>query len=268
MALSVNSNRNLCALLLAGGEAPKEIQADDGSRKLCLAKLGGMTLLERAVRTIKGAFPDARVLVNLGRDDEGLSLIADPAFGSVICYSGASDVLGALEQGLDLLEADGAEAFDANLLLLTVDIPLLTEEQLAEFVNLAQASEADGVWPIVERASVVARFPGSQRTYVRTQQGTFTGGNGFLVRPWLLRDNAELLRKVYSNRKNPMALAGIFGMGLVMKLMSGRISLSELEVWFSKRFNARLKLLQFPHPEIAVDIDKYSDFLLAREILG
>lgn len=269
MAPSASTDPRLCALLLAGGEAPKEIQAAAGVRKLCLAELGGVTLLERALQTICGALPDLRVLVNLGTENEGESLVADLPFGNVTCFSGAPDVLSAMEQGLDLLEAGGGEeVLTSNLLLMTVDIPLLTAQQLGEFISLAQALEADGVWPIVERARVEERFPGSQRTYVRTQQGTFTGGNAFMVRPHLLRENSELLRRAYSSRKNPMALAGLFGMGLVMKLMSGRISLPELEEWFSRRFNARLKLMLFDYPEIAVDIDKYSDYLLAREMLG
>lgn len=269
MAPSASSDAPLYALLLAGGEAPREIQAAAGARKLCLSELGGMTLLERALHTICGALPNSRVLVNLGLDDEGVSLVSDPPFGNVTCFSGAPDVLSAMEQALNLLEADGGEeALSANLLLMTVDIPLFTAQQLGEFISLAQASGADGVWPIVERARVEERFAGSQRTYVRTRQGTFTGGNAFLVRPRLLRENSELLRKVYSSRKNPMALAGLFGLGLVMKLMSGRISIPELEDWFSQRFGAHLELMVFDHPEIAIDIDKYSDYLLAREILG
>ena len=159
MAPSESSDRDLYALLLAGGEAPRDIQAADGARKLCLSKLGGITLLERALRTICSVLPDSRVLVNLGHDNEGISLVEGAAFGKVICYSGAPDVLGALEQALDLLQVEyGEKALNADLLLMTVDIPLLTSEQLGEFIGQAQTDGAEGVWPIVERAVVEAKY--------------------------------------------------------------------------------------------------------------
>ncbi len=262
----VNSEK-LNVLLLAGGGVPPDLAAAAGTHKRCLIEFNGRPLLERVLSAVFGAFVDARTVVNLGREESGAEIVSRyaPKASHYLCAGGLLD---AIVDGLEVFAGElGEEFFDERMLLLNVDVPLVTAQHLADMVARARELGADGYWPIVEKDIVQRRFPATKRTYVRTKQGTFTGGNAFLLKPRLLRDNRKLLEKVYRSRKNPLALASLFSSGTIMRVLTGTVSVPDIERDFSQRFNAHLRIVPFPHPEIAVDLDKLSDYELIKSLL-
>jgi molybdopterin-guanine dinucleotide biosynthesis protein A len=247
---------------------PPDLAAAAGTHKRCLIELKGETLLERVLSVVFEAFTSALVAVNLGRDEDGADVVSryGPNATHFVCTGGLLD---AIMDGLDVFAGEkGDKFFDEEMLLLNVDLPLITAQHLLDVVAQALELEADGFWPIVERKVVEQRFPTTKRTYVRTRQGTFTGGNAFLLKPRLLRDNRKLLEKVYRSRKNPLALASVFSSKTLMRVLAGTISLPDLEQEFSQRFGANLHIAPFPHPEVAMDLDKLSDFELYKSLLA
>ncbi len=255
-------------LLLAGGGMPDDLKAASGATKCCLIKLGGKTLLERMLDTLNTAMDSPRIAVNLGANAEGAELL--PAYGervsSYLCEGGLLD---AIVDGLQLLSADSDGDFqEESVLMVNVDVPLISAPQLTDLVNEAGALGADGVWPVVEKSIILKSFPDTKRTYIPTKQGTFTGGNIFLAKPRLIWENKALLEKAYQNRKSPMGLASIFGLSLVLRFIAGTISIPDLESNFSLRFNAKLRMLPFKHPEVAIDLDKLSDYEMMKNLYG
>ena len=88
---------------------------------------------------------------------------------------------------------------------------------------------------------------------------TVTGGNIFwLSRRWLI-ENAELLRKLFANRKNLLVLMGMFGFWFFLRLLTGQADLRYLEKHLGHVVNARLRAAPLPYPELAVDLDKEAD---------
>ncbi len=262
------SSEDINILLLAGGGMPPDLAAAAGTHKRCLIELQGRTLLERVLSVVFEGFTDSRVVVNLGSDQNGADLVSryEPNATHYCCTGGLLD---AIMDGLDVFAREaGDEFFDEGMLLLNVDLPLITAQHLLDVVALARELEADGYWPVVERQVVEQRFPTTKRTYVRTRQGTFTGGNVFLLKPRLLRDNRKLLEKVYRSRKNPLALASVFSSRTLMRVLAGTVSLPDLEREFSQRFDAHLRIAPFPHPEVAMDLDKLSDYELFNSLLA
>jgi len=247
---------------------PPDLAAVTGTHKCCLIELQGKTLLERVLSVVSEAFTGSRVVVNLGRDQSGADIIS--RYGpNATHYNCTGGLLDAIMDGLDLFAGElGDRFYEEGMLLLTVDVPLITAQHLLDIVAQAHELKADGFWPIVERKVVEQRFPTTKRTYVRTRQGTFTGGNAFYLKPSLLRDNRKLLEKVYRSRKNPLALASVFSSRTLMRVLAGTISLPDLEREFSQRFGAHLRIAPFPHPEIAVDLDKLSDYELIKSLLA
>lgn len=263
----MGSENSCFVLLLAGGGMPGDLKAASGASKRCLITLGGKTLLERMLTALNEALDSPRIAVNLGYDEQGADLLL--AYGeSVSYYTCEGGLLDAIIRGLELLQAEaGRDISGEDVLLVNVDLPLVTAGHVDTLVSEARALEADGVWPVVEKSIVLTAFPGTKRTWVKTKQGTFTGGNIFLAKPRLIWDNRALLEKAYQNRKNPMAIASLFSPSLIMRLMAGTISIPELEDSFSKRFNAKLRLLVFRHPEVAVDLDKLDDYTLMQSLI-
>ena len=245
---------------------PPDLAAAAGTHKRCLIELKGETLLERVLSVVLKAFTSARVAVNLGRDEDGADVVSryEPNATHYVCAGGLLD---AIMDGLDVFAGElGDKFYDDRMLLLNVDLPLITAQHLLDVVAQARELKADGFWPIVEREVVKQRFPTTKRTYVRTLQGTFTGGNAFALKPRLLRDNRKLLERIYRSRKNPLALASVFSSKTLMRVLSGTISLPDLEREFSQRFDADLHITPFPHPEVAMDLDKLSDYELFNSL--
>jgi molybdopterin-guanine dinucleotide biosynthesis protein A len=263
----MGSDNSCLVLLLAGGGMPDDLKAASGASKRCLITLDGKTLLERMLDALNVALDSPRIAVNLGANEQGAELLL--AFGDgVSYYTCDGGLLDAIIKGLDLLQAEaGRDIGVENVLLVNVDLPLVNATHVKDLVGDAQGLGADAVWPIVEKGIVMKAFPDTKRTWVKTKQGTFTGGNIFLVKPRLIWDNRALLEKAYQNRKNPMAIASLFSPSLIMRLMSGTISVPDLEESFSKKFNAKLRLLIFRHPEVAVDLDKLDDYTLMKGLI-
>jgi hypothetical protein len=146
-------------------------------------------------------------------------------------------------------------------------MPLLTPETVAALRDFALSAEADVVYPVVEKPSVEARFPGSKRTYVKLGGRAVTGGNIFwLNREWTAKRGA-LLRQLFERRKDPVGLARAFGLGFVLRLLCGWLDLPYLERHLSRILDGKLRAVVLPYPELAVDLDKLADLETFRPYL-
>jgi len=258
--------QELYVLLTAGGDAPAEIRHRTGALRKALIPLKGRLLFTYVLDAVLALPESKRVLVSCGESSEGFPLPPAPC---VRYFDGAHDIVEAIERAADILRAEiGDACLDGELMIAAIDVPLVTSEQLRQLIERARELHADVVWPLVEREVVEAEFPGSRRTYVKTRQGTFTGGNVFLVKPRPLLTQMRLLRRIFKHRKNPLALASIFGLGLIVKLLSGGISVPAMEEGLSARLGVKLRALLFEHPEIAVDLDKLVDLEQMEEFLS
>ncbi|AFV77075.1 NTP transferase domain-containing protein [Thermus oshimai] len=159
---------------------------------------------------------------------------------------------------LDNLEAALAHA-EGKVLVATGDIPHLTPEAV-RFV-LEKAPEAALVYPIVPRERVEARFPGNRRTYARLREGVYTGGNLLLLDKALFFQALPLARRVVALRKRPLALARLVGWDILLKLLLGRLSLSEVEARAGRILGVEARALPVPYPEVGVDVDREEDLV-------
>ncbi|MDI3298448.1 MAG: NTP transferase domain-containing protein [Bacillota bacterium] len=175
---------------------------------------------------------------------------------------------GATFAGTMLRSLEGLEASD-QLLFVTGDVPLVTGPMIDRFVSAAVEAGADLAAPVVLREVCERAYPGVHRTYVRLREGAVTMGNLFLARPWVMPQVIEGVQRLYDARKNPLRLAGLFGPGMIFRLLTRSASLRELEAYFSRRLGgARGVAVVSPDPEIGIDVDKVSDWRLAEERLA
>ena len=155
---------------------------------------------------------------------------------------------------------------EPRVLIATVDIPLLSQAAVQDI--LAKDQKVGLVYPIVTKAAAERAFPGGKRTYARLLEGTFTGGNLFLLEPRLIDAFLPRLEFILNNRKNVLRLASMFGIVALLKLAIGRLSIAELEQTVSKILGLPAVALITDFAEIGFDVDKEDDLKLVLERLS
>jgi hypothetical protein len=220
-----------------------------GVERVPLVETGGETILHRTLRCLRdgGGCTALHVLA-----PPELPLPADIPTAAHAAYTGK-------------LVSDGVrfirERVTAEWVLVAgCDCPALTPECIAELVERGLAMDADFVYPAVPRAAAEAQFPGGQRTYRRFREGTVTGGNVFLVRRKYIVDAEPWLTELFARRKNPLAMGQLFGLGFIWLLITGCAPLALIEERVSTALRGKFRALLTDRAEIAVDIDKPSDY--------
>ena len=160
--------------------------------------------------------------------------------------------------------AFGAGAVLANpaqvdwVLLLTADLPWLTGEDIDAFIaECAPAMEAGAqlCYAVAPERVMAQAYPGEKRTYVTLADGKVTGGNLALVHRSFMPKLLPFIDDVFRNRKNPIALARIVGLGTLFALLTKRARISAIEARASTLTGAPLKAVLTDRAAIANDVD-------------
>jgi GTP:adenosylcobinamide-phosphate guanylyltransferase len=245
------------AVVLAGGEDRGEIAAQTGIVHRPLLEVAGRPLVQSLLAALRGAAEIGRVA--LVAPDPVQAVAGDEAVD--IRVPDAGSFIDNLERGV---EAAAGES--DYLLVITGDLPLITPAAVNDLVQQSLASRADACYPIIPKQSCERQFPEGRRTYVRLREGTFTGGNGVVLRQDFVQLRRDLIHRLYLARKNPVKLASMFGLGFVIGLAMGRLSLPQLEVRASALIGGRVAAIISTYPELGFDVDKMADLYLARRV--
>jgi hypothetical protein len=151
-----------------------------------------------------------------------------------------------------------------NVLVATADIPLLTAEAVNDFVEQCSRLNADLYYPVVPREVNDRYYPGNKRTYVRLKEGTYTGGNLFLVNPAIVPQCTTVAGKFIAERKNPLKLCQMLGWSFVIRFLLGKLPLRDVEQRVSELLGVNGAVINSPYPELGIDVDKPSDLEMVR----
>jgi hypothetical protein len=144
---------------------------------------------------------------------------------------------------------------------------LITPEALEGYITDSLATGADLTYPIIPKSACQQRFPDARRTYVRLQEGTFTGGNAIFTTANLLDDKHELIQSLYAGRKDPFKLAKILGLGTVLRMLTGTLTLPYIETVATRILGAPARAIVSPYAEIGFDVDKLDDLAVVERAL-
>lgn len=163
----------------------------------------------------------------------------------------------------------GLEPFkkDDRVLVLTSDVPLLTGSCVTDFVMRCEDKKADLCYPVVERTVNERLFPGFKRTYVKLQNGTYTGGNIFYFNPEVVKSCRDFVLKAIEHRKKPWKTGRMLGFRFLIMLLLGSLTITGLEKRLSELLNINAAAIVSPYPELANDIDKMSDIEMVETYL-
>lgn len=189
-----------------------------------------------------------------------------PAVGHTIYVGDAAPIISAqteqiLPAGKTFVESFSlgvqaalASAPERSVLVTTADLPWLRPEALSDF--LAAAAGADLAYPVVAEGTARAQFPDQQRTFVRLRDGRFTGGNMMLLSPRMVPVLLPFVERAYRGRKNPLALARLFGGDFIVRLALGRLSLRAIEGRAERILGLPVRAVVTEHASIGADVDK------------
>ena len=151
------------------------------------------------------------------------------------------------------------------LLVTTADHALLTSAMVEEFVGRAEG--ADVAIGLVERKSLLARLPQSERTWHRFRGGAYSGANLFLLAGPQVRSALELWRSVEQDRKNVLRLLRKLGpLNFLTTALRLRTLAGALDV-LGHRLGLKVRAVELSDPLAAVDVDKPADHELVTAIL-
>ncbi len=242
------------AVVLAGGAASDRLAVAFGVAAKALVPLGGQPLASYVLTALQ----DSGVVdqtIYVGPTATALTGLYDRAVAS------GDSMFASLAAGLK--EAAAGEHPARPVLLVTADLPWVTGEMIARFVTAALEAKQAGekaalVYPVVNETVASEQFPGQRRTYARLREGRFTGGNVVLIDPKVVPTLLPLVDRLYRARKNPLALAGIVGLDVLLALLLGRADLPGLERRVAKLLAAPVRALVSNDAALATDIDEPS----------
>ena len=156
---------------------------------------------------------------------------------------------------------------EKEALLMTCDIPMITVEAIEHFITESRESGADLTYCIVNKELNDERYPEVKRTYVKLKEGYFTGGNAFYLNPEIKDKVRDFFDKMLENRKNPVKMAAILGLGFVLRLALGTLTINAIKDKVDKLLGINAAVIISPYPEIGNDVDKESDIKFVEKYL-
>jgi GTP:adenosylcobinamide-phosphate guanylyltransferase len=157
---------------------------------------------------------------------------------------------------------------DDRAIVCATDLPLLTAEAVDGFARLAETTFCDAGYGFVERAAHDPKYRSIRHTWVRLREGTFCGGGLSVLRVGGAKKIQGALRLFTDARKSPAKMASLLSGWLVLRLIVGGVSVSELEERASKLTGLVCRGLLCPYPEIAVNVDRIEDLRAVEKIIN
>jgi hypothetical protein len=152
-----------------------------------------------------------------------------------------------------LLKVNPAQPYS---LVVASDIPAITAEMINWLSNQMEQAPADILFSVVERRVMEQRYPGSNRTYTRLKGLEVCGGDANVIRRHIGSQAHPLWQRLHQARKSPLHQARLVGLDLLVRLLSGQLTLQQAEQRVGQRLGIHGRAILSPYAEIGMDIDK------------
>jgi GTP:adenosylcobinamide-phosphate guanylyltransferase len=246
------------ALLLAGSRPGVDPFAQaHGTDLKALIPVGGVPMVARPVAALLAAPEVERVRVLAQQVDRIAAVLpADPRLS--VEPSGAT-----IAATLHDILADPAMRFP--VLVTTADHALLDPAMIADFC--ANAGGADLAIGLVEQRALIARLPGTQRTWLKFRGGAYSGANLFAFGSREAGKAIELWRSVEQDRKKGWRMIAALGLPLLLGAVLRLRSLDQTLAAVGAKLGLTIRKVELANPLGAVDVDKPADHILVTAIL-
>lgn len=221
----------------------------------------GEPMLARVVRTLLAVPAIGRILILAQEPDLLLAgelawLRDEPRVAADASGAGIASSVAALA---------GGEPAPWPVLVTTADHPLLTPPIVEEF--LSGAGGADLAVGLVERRTILGRYPGNKRTWLPLKGGAYTGANLFALTGPKARPALDLWSGIEQERKKARRLFRHFGPALFLRAVTRTITIEAALERAGRRLGLSARPVILSDPEAGIDVDKPDDLLMAERIL-
>lgn len=245
------------AVVLAGGPADALSAKTPGAPNKAFVAIGGIALVERTIRSLRSASSVSRIIVVAPERVHGHPALA---LADERRPDGAR-IRESLSNGLQGLPPD------ADVLVSTSDLPVLTAESIDDYVMRASEKDADLTYGCLERRIHLAKYPDVPHTWAPLKDGTYCGTGFVTIRPRVWPSLERFIEQLGHARKNPLHLARLFGWNVLLRFATRRLTIAAAEDRASHIIGARVRAVVSPYPEIGVNVDRVSDIALAERLV-
>lgn len=238
----------LHAILIAGGQLPDELRSYSPYSTKALLPVGGRNLLETAVAASLDSGLFDRIVVS-GNAEVADNLPEDAEYVQV-----GADVV---DNIMNAYEHLGGHVND--YMVLSPDLPRVSGSGVREFITRAQDS-GELCLPVVSQADFLTMFPGATNRFEKLDGSRYTMGSCFYITGPVLRQNMPLARDLFRNRKAVHKMAIFFGFGVVWGMLTGRLTLAQLEERAGHLTGAKVRGIRMDDAGIAYDIDDLHNY--------
>jgi GTP:adenosylcobinamide-phosphate guanylyltransferase len=244
-------------VILAGGRMDESLREFSDAPCKAFIPLGGRPMVEYVVDAVRAEGRPGRISL-AARDDlvcdslrKKVDFVAPPGESMIDSLRNAARCL---------------EPVPDFILALPSDIPLVTPEAIGDFIDRSLDPPTDVAYGYLAREDSEARFPDAHHTYVKTADGTFCGTGFFLMRPGLMDAFEGLFRRLSANRKNPLALAGVLGPGIILSFLLKTLRVRDLEEKVMQLMGGcAARAVKTAYAEAAFNVDAPNELRIARE---
>ncbi|WP_432768281.1 MAG: NTP transferase domain-containing protein [Sphingopyxis sp.] len=249
----------IAAIVMAGSRPGADpLLAGSGVATKALLPIAGQPMLVHVVTALRAA-PEVGAITVLAQDSAALA--AEPALAGIadlhFSDSGAgisSSLAAALPPG------------DDPVLVTTADNVLLTPAMIAEF--LVGAADSDVAVAMVERRVLLARYPESQRTWLKFRGGWWSGANMFRLRGRRVLPLLDFWGRIERDRKKGLKIVAAFGPVLLATVLLRLVTIQQGVARAGLRFGLRAKVVPMAEGEACIDADKLADIVLIEKIMA
>ncbi len=239
-----------CVITAGGLPQPDDpLYALTQGKSKVLLDMNGRTMLERVVDALQNATTIGEIVVAGLGNDLGMTFQKPvnhiPDQGSLL-----QNALGGIAQ-MRTLHPD-----TKFVLLCSADIPTITPAIVDDFIEKCHPFDKGMVYNFVDKPTLEARFPNSNRTYVKLKDALIAGGDMTLIQADLGDSNQEIWAALTNARKHAWKLARVVGLRLLFKLLLRQLTFADIENAAERITGRPCQVMLNPHAEVAMDADK------------
>jgi molybdopterin-guanine dinucleotide biosynthesis protein A len=228
-----------------------------GVTNKALIEIDGKPMIQHVIDALNDSRYVERIYLVAPEDFEELSFESSKPIEVVPCGD-------TVVENLMLAVSKSGDA--ENVVITTCDNPLFRGFMLDRYIQRCLMADADFYYSVGRKSVISASYPEVVRTYVQGKDDGYTGANVYFVNKARFSADGEMLAKIDSYRKTPWKYIRLLGLSSLLKFVTKRIALEDVETRASEVIGCRFKLIPMPFPECGIDVDKMSDLVLVRRL--